>query len=94
MILPDTIAETTTITLKDQFLDLKGLSMYSALGVSTLREYIRRGKLPAFKLKGKILIKRSEFDRYMEDYRININKDIDRIAREAIRSLKGTESKK
>jgi len=87
LILPDTIAE-TGITLKDQYFDLRGLSVYSALGVSTLRDYIRSGKLPAFKVKGKVLIRKSEFDRWMEAQRINRKADIARIADEALKSLK------
>lgn len=86
MILPDNIAE-TGITLRDQYFDLRGLSVYSALGVSTLRDYIRAGKLPAFKVKGKVLIRKSEFDRWMEAQRINKKADIAKIANEALNSL-------
>jgi len=86
LILPDNIAE-TGITLRDQYFDLRGLSVYSALGVSTLRDYIRAGKLPAFKVKGKVLIRKSEFDRWMEAQRINKKADIAKIANEALNSL-------
>ncbi|MBN1228074.1 MAG: helix-turn-helix domain-containing protein [Deltaproteobacteria bacterium] len=87
MILPDTIAE-MGITLKDRYFDLRGLSVYSALEVSTLRDYIRAGKLPAFKAKGKVLIRKSEFDKWIEAHRINRKIDIARIANEALTSLK------
>jgi excisionase family DNA binding protein len=87
LILPDTILE-RGISLKDQYFDLRGLSVYSALGVSTLRDYIRAGRLPAFKVKGKVLIRKSEFDRWIEKHRINRKIDIGRIANEALRSLK------
>ncbi|MBU1023490.1 helix-turn-helix domain-containing protein, partial [bacterium] len=60
MIIPDNIIE-PAISLKDQYFDLKGLEAYSALKVPTLRDYIKSGDLPCFKVKGKILIKRSEF---------------------------------
>lgn len=63
MLLPDEIAE-TTIALKDQFFDLRGLSAYSSMGVSTLRDHIRVD-LPCFKVGGKILVKKSEFDAWM-----------------------------
>ena len=59
MILPEQIIE---ISLKDQYFDLKGLSIYSALAVPTLRDHIRVGCLPYFKVKGKILVKKSDFD--------------------------------
>jgi excisionase family DNA binding protein len=87
LILPDNIAE-TGISLKDQYFDLKGLSVYSALGVSTLRDYIRAGKLPAYKVRGKVLIRKSEFDRWMEAHRVSREMDISRIASEAVASLK------
>lgn len=63
MQIPDDIAE-KVIALKDQYFDLKGLSVYSSIGVSTLRDHIRVD-LPCFKAKGKILVKRSEFDAWM-----------------------------
>ena len=67
MILPDNIIEPATISLKDQYFDLRGLSAYSALGVGTIRDYLKSGGLPCFKLRGKILIKRSEFDAWIEN---------------------------
>ena len=89
MILPDTII--ATIGLKDQYFDLKGLSAYSALKVPTLREYIKKGKLPAFKVKGKILIKRSEFDMWLKKFRVKDR--IDSIVNDVISSMKRGESK-
>jgi excisionase family DNA binding protein len=86
LILPDDIVD-TTITLKDQYMDLKGLSAYSHLAVSTLRDYIRAGKLPCFKLAGKILIRRSEFDQWMEAHRMTKKKDIKAIVNDAMRGL-------
>lgn len=87
MIIPDNIAE-TVITLKDQFFDLRGLSAYSAMGVPTLRDYIRNNKLPSFKVRGKILIKKSEFDSWIENFRINKTQDLDSLVDEIMDSLK------
>ena len=53
----------------DGYLDLKSLAAYSSMSESCLRDYIRDGDIPAFKLKGKLLIKRSEFDSWMESNR-------------------------
>jgi excisionase family DNA binding protein len=88
LILPDTIV--ATVGLKDQYFDLKGLSTYSALKVPTLREYIKEGKLPAFKVKGKLLIKRSEFDAWLEKYRVKDR--IDSIVNEVMSDLKKNKS--
>ena len=91
MILPDDIVE-PVIALKDQYLDLRGLSAYSALGVSTLRDYIRAGSLPCFKLKGKVLVKRSEFDAWMEKRRVQKGKDINAIVNDIMSDLKNGKS--
>ena len=88
MILPDTIV--ATIGLKDQYFDLEGLSIYSALKVPTLREYIKERKLPAFKVKGKILIRRSEFDLWLEKFRVKDK--IEDIVNEVMSDLKSGES--
>ncbi len=87
MILPDNIAE-ITISLQDGYFDLKGLAGYSTLGVSTLRDYIRSGKLPAYKVKGKVLVKKSEFEKWMDRHRMDKKKDINGIVDEVVGSLK------
>ena len=93
MIIPNEIME-SVITLKDQLLDLRGLSVYSSLAVPTLRDYIRSGNLPCFKVKGKVLVRKSEFDTWLEEYRVNKSRDIKRIADEVLGSLKSRESDK
>lgn len=87
MIIPDNIKE-PAISLKDQYFDLKGLEAYSALKVPTLRDYIKSGNLPCFKVKGKILIKQSEFDAWLESYRVNKKKNINNIVDGVLNSLK------
>jgi hypothetical protein len=73
LIIPDHIIE-SGIALKDQFSDLRGLSTYSTLACSTLRSYIREGKLLCFKVKGEVLFKRSKFDQWMEGYVLKENR--------------------
>lgn len=87
MILPSNITE-TAITLKDGYFDLKGLAVYSTLGVSTLRGYIREGKLCAYKVNGKVLVKQSEFDKWIEGYRVNKKQDLEALADGAVKSIK------
>jgi excisionase family DNA binding protein len=58
---------------QDQFFDLKTLSQYSCLSVRTLRNYL--GKLPHYRVGGKLLIRKSEFDRFMDKYRVVDNLD-------------------
>jgi len=71
----------------DQYLDLKNLSAYSCLGVPTLRDYLRSGGLPHFKLKGKILVKKSEFDLWLESFRIKPDQEFNDIIDGVLESL-------
>jgi excisionase family DNA binding protein len=86
MNIPDEIME-TGIVLKDQYFDLQGLSMYSSICVSTLRDHIKKNKLPAFTVGGKTLVKRSEFDKWVNRFRLNRKQDPDAIADEVVSSL-------
>lgn len=89
MLIPDNIAEKAVITLKDQFFDLKGLSAYSAMAVSTLRNFIGTGNLPAYKVHGKILIKRSEFNAWINTFRINKKQDLSNMVDSVLSDIKG-----
>ena len=86
MQLPDKIVR---IALKDQFFDLKGLSVYSSLGISSLRYHIKENGLPVFSIRNdkglvtKVLVKRSEFDKWMQQkWRDNINSIVDEVMQE------------
>jgi excisionase family DNA binding protein len=76
----------------DQYLDLRNLSAYCSLGVPTLRDYLRSGGLPHFKLKGKILVKKSEFDRWLESFRIKTDQEFNGIIDSVLESLTQGES--
>ena len=79
--------------LSDEYLELKGASTYSKMGVSTLRYHIRKNGLPCYKIPGKkgntgmILIKRSEFDNWMERFRANDFINPEALADDVINSL-------
>jgi hypothetical protein len=87
MIIPDNIAE-KVISFKDQYFDLRGLEVYSSIKVPTLRDHIKSGDLPCFKIKGKILIRRSEFDAWVEGYRVNRKQDLCHLVDDVMSSLK------
>ena len=57
----------------DPFLSLKALAGYSSLSVRTLRHIIDElppeQALPCYRLPGKLLVRRSEFDAWLEQYR-------------------------
>ena len=74
--------------LKDRFFDLRGLSAYSSLSVGCLRDHLRESALPYFKIKGKILIKRSKFDCWLEHFRGKKGQDIEGIVNDVMDGLK------
>ncbi|MFZ0451220.1 MAG: helix-turn-helix domain-containing protein [Desulfatiglandaceae bacterium] len=80
---------TTTNHTEPAYLDLPRLAEYSSLGLSTLRDHIRRGGLPAYKVKGKILIHRQEFDQWIQRFRVSKSQDLDSLVDEIIDDLKG-----
>ena len=73
----------------DPYLSLKALVGYSGLSVRKLREYLDdlAHPLPCYRVGGKILVRRSEFDAWMAAYRQRGRADLDRIAEETVREL-------
>jgi excisionase family DNA binding protein len=56
----------------DPFLSLRTLSAYAGLSVRTLRQYLDLAPdqaLPCYRVGGKILVRRSQFDAWIEQYR-------------------------
>jgi len=57
----------------DPYLSLRALADYSNLSVRTLRKFIERNPpaqaLPCYRLDGKLVVRRSEFDQYIRQYR-------------------------
>lgn len=92
MQLPDGLIK-TGIALEDRFFDLKGLSIYSSFGVSSLRYHIRENGLPHYSVRGeggqvsKILVKLSEFDQWMSRWK-DRGIDIDQIVAGVMQDLK------
>ena len=73
--------------LNDIYLDLKRLSEYSSLSVRTLRDHISdcSNPLPHFRVKGKILVRQSEFDKWTEGFRGKSS--VDGIVEEVLRNM-------
>ena len=74
--------------IQPKYFDLKSLSKYSCISVGSLRDYIKSGDLPAAMPKGKLLVKRSVFDKWVDDHPFKPDQDIDSIADEVMDSLK------
>ena len=84
----------TEIAVNDKFFDLRGLSLYSSLGISSLRFHIRENHLPCYSIRNaagkvtKTLVKKSEFDRWMQH---RWRDDLDAIANEAVKEIMATD---
>ena len=73
----------------DGYLPLKPLALYSGLSVRTLRTYLTRPShpLPHFRIGGKILVKRSEYDLWAGRFRSTATDCVDALVAETLRGL-------
>ena len=72
-------------TPMDPFLGLRALADYSGLSIRTLRQYLALAPdeaLPCYRLPGRILVRRSEFDDWIGRYRARGRPTLVRVARE------------
>lgn len=71
-----------------EWLGLRDLSFYANLCERTLRSWIHspRDPLPAVKVRGKVLVRKSDFDRYLERHRVQplAVLDVDRIVNDVV----------
>src|SRR5258706_9558155 len=76
-------------TTLDPFLSLKALAAYSGLGVRTLRAYLTdiTHPLPCYRVGGKILVRRSEFDTWIARHRQVGCGDVDRLVADTLKDL-------
>lgn len=72
-----------------EWLGLRELSVYADVSERTLRSWIRspRDPLPATRIGGKVLVRRSEFDRFLERHQVQplAAIDVGRIVDEVVR---------
>ena len=71
------------------YLSLRGLSRYSSMSVRTLRDYLSHPArpLPHYRVGGKILVKRSEFDAWLRAFRVEQSPHVDAVVAEVLRGL-------
>ena len=84
------LAERVVISTElDPFLDLRALAGYSSLSVRKLRDLLNDPgqPIPAYRIGGKILVRRSEFDTWMAVYRHRGRQDVDAIVNDVLRTL-------
>jgi excisionase family DNA binding protein len=74
-----------------EWLDLRTSQEYACVSERTLREWIHRSvdPLPAARVGCKILVRRSEFDRWLEAHQVK-HLDVGCIVDELVAGVKGT----
>ena len=75
--------------LGDAYLPLRRLSSYSGLSVRTLRVYLSHPihPLPCYRIGGKVLVRRSEYDSWASRFRANVAPAVDRVVDDVLRGL-------
>ena len=64
------VAVSNVARADDAYLPLKELAAYTGLSVRTLRGYLRHApSLPFYRVAGKILVRRSEYDTWIQQFR-------------------------
>ncbi len=73
----------------DPYFSLTGLAGYSGLSVRKLRTHLAdvAHPLPCYRVGGKILVRRSEFDAWIATYRQCGRLDVDRLVNEVVSEL-------
>jgi len=71
------------LTIDREWLSLQQLTEYASVSERTLRQWLHRptDALPAVRVDGKILVRRSQFDSWLERHRIqpDVHVDVDGI---------------
>ena len=75
-----------------EWLDLKALQEYACVSERTLREWIHRSTnpMPAVKVGTKLLVRRSTFDKWLENHRVQAV-DVGCIVDELVAGVMGTD---
>ena len=75
-----------------EWLDLKALQRYACVSERTLREWIHRATnpLPAVQVGTKLLVRRSTFDQWLENHRVQAV-DVGCIVDEMVAGVMGTD---
>jgi len=70
----------------DKYLKLKDLSVYSGISIRRLRDFIKdpEHSLPCFRMEGMILVRRCEFDSWMEQHFRLRKRDLEQIVDEVV----------
>jgi hypothetical protein len=73
----------------DTYMPLRALAMYAGLSVRTLRGYLAHPAhpLPCYRIGGKVLVRRSEFDAWARQFRAAPASVVDALISDVLRGL-------
>ncbi len=71
---------------QDRYMDKREAAEYTSLSTRNLEG--RLGEIPHFRVGKKILFKKSELDHWMESHREGGSHDLDKIADDAVKTLR------
>ena len=79
-----------TDTLDKAYLTLRSLAQYSDLSRRTLQTYVKRphDPLPCYKVQGRILVKRTEFDAWLRRFKVERPARLDAVADELLEAMR------
>jgi excisionase family DNA binding protein len=81
----------SNLTIDRGWLSLRELTEYASVSERTLRQWLHRSTdaLPAVRVDGKILVRKSEFDAWLERHRIQPDApiDVDGIVNAVLRDM-------
>jgi hypothetical protein len=86
-VLADRVVVSTPL---DPFLPLRALASYSGLSIRKLRDCLQGAShpLPSYKVGGKVLVRRSEFDTWIAAYRQRSDGGIDALVADVLRTVR------
>ena len=82
--------EAPTALAGDGYLPLRALSSYAGLSVRTLRGYLTHAAypLPSYRIGGKILVRRSEYDAWAGQFRVANHARLDDLVTNVLAGLR------
>ena len=77
------------VRIDDAYFSLVALSKYAGLSVRTLRSHLTHAvrPLPHYRVGGKVLVKRSEFDEWIASFRSQTGSSVDALVDDVLRGL-------
>lgn len=94
MVMLSTSIDQVTVRLDlDPYLSLRAAAGYCGLSTRFLRGRIAEGQLPHYRPGGKVLIRRSHLDAWLEQFRRVGGQDVDALVNDVLADLRGESDK-